>query len=237
MSDELISDLTLEFLMNRNQYARYIKSKNNNSNSNNSIIINKKDKKFYKRRIFDLSKQLLNNETPENMLPDVVIAFDSYIKICINYFKVLDKTDIIQEDYVNNVDNMDLDIYIDIDNIVTSINNDNNNDENNDDNKSSTSFQKEIDTLFMRSIKIVEPNSLEKLVKRKSLVLKKKQFIPLQKDINLKDPILKNKGIIKKNNNNNNSNSNNNSNNNNINNTYEEKNTDEKEKIESTEEN
>ena len=235
MSDELISDLTLEFLMNRNQYARYIKSKNNNSISNTNNMTNKKDKKFYKRRIFDLTKQLLNNETPENMLPDVVVAFDSYIKICINYFKVLDKTDIIQEDYINTTNpDMNLDVYIDIDNIVTSINNDNNDDDdhdNNDNKQSPASFQKEIDTLFMRSIKIVEPNSLEKLVKRKSLILKKKQFIPLQKDINLKDPSLKNKGIIKKNNNSNNSN------NNNINNTYEEKNTNEIEKIESTEEN
>jgi len=53
----------------------------------------------------------------------------------------------------------------------------------------------------MRSIKITEPNALEKLVKRTTTkICQKAPIIPMQKDINLKDPILKNKGIRKKNN-------------------------------------
>ena len=49
---------------------------------------------------------------------------------------------------------------------------------------------------MMRSIKIVEPNSLEKLVKRKSTKCMKKEMpLPIQKNIDLKDPLLKKKGI------------------------------------------
>ena len=59
--------------------------------------------------------------------------------------------------------------------------------------------QEEADKLMMRSIKIQEPNALEKLVKRKSTKVAKPMILPQQKDINLKDPALKKKGIIKKN--------------------------------------
>ena len=52
----------------------------------------------------------------------------------------------------------------------------------------------------MRLVKITEPNSLEKLVKRTMIknVDAKPNIPPKQKEINLKDPILKNKGIRKK---------------------------------------
>jgi hypothetical protein len=140
--------------------------------------VNKKDKKFYKRRIFDLTKQLLNNEKPERMYPDVTSAFDMYANICIEYFKILDKTDIIQEDYDNILAMVDAKNEIPVEN-----------------------NQEEINKLLMRSIKITEPNALEKLVKRTSTqVAKKPPIIPIQKDINLHDPVLKNKGIRKKNN-------------------------------------
>lgn len=167
------TEITLKCLMN----SKYL-NKNNNTISHKNKSVNKKDRKFYKRRIFDLTKQLLNNEKPEGMFPDVTTAFDMYANTCIEYFKILDKTDIIQEDY---------------DNILTMI--DAKNDipiENN---------QEEIDKLLMRSIKITEPNALEKMVKRTSTqIAKKPPIIPLQKDINLHDPVLKNKGIRKKNN-------------------------------------
>jgi hypothetical protein len=55
------------------------------------------------------------------------------------------------------------------------------------------------DKLLMRSIKIAEPNSLEKLVKRTTTKSVKKDVqFPMQKNIDLKDPILKKKGIKEK---------------------------------------
>lgn len=172
MSDEFISDITLEYMMNKEQYAKYI-GKNNIQKKNS----NKKEKKFYRKRIIDLTKKLLNNEKPERMYPDVSSAFEYYSKICVEYFKVLDKTDIIQEDYndlsLNSIPISEIDENLSIETA---------------------------DNLMMRSIKLQEPNALEKLVKRKSTKIKKQPVIPLQKNINLKDPNLKNKGICKKNN-------------------------------------
>jgi len=169
MSDNL-NEMSIDYLMSKDLFSKYNKKK---SNVNTSYC--KKEKKFYKKRIYELTKQLLSNEKPDRILHDVNIAFDSYIKSCIEYFKVLDKTDIIQEDYTdfeansNNTDieNIDIDI-------------------------------EESNKLMMRSIKIKEPNALEKLVKRTSTKIVQKQNIPLQKEINLSDPILKNKGIRKK---------------------------------------
>jgi len=172
MDDQLITEITLECLMNKQQYAKHIGQQT--TTKKDSI---RKDKRFYKKRIFDLTKKLLNNEKPETMYPDVGSAFDSYARVCIEYFKVLDKSDIIQEDYA------------DIENGILN-------------NKPlDPSFNAvEESMLMMRSIKITEPNALEKLVKRTTSKLEKKPIIPIQKDINLKDPNLKNKGISKKNN-------------------------------------
>lgn len=179
MTENIISNLTLECLMNKAQYAKHFSQKQENPTNK---IVNKKEKKFYKRRIFDLTKQLLNNEKPEMMFPDVSSAFDSYAKICIEYFKALDKTDIIQSDYSDFSSNTMP-----------------------ENNALSESEQIEINKLLMRSIKINEPNALEKLVKRTTTkICKAPPIIPKQKDINLKDPMLKNKGIRKKNNINNN---------------------------------
>lgn len=173
MTEQMISDITLEYMMNKDQYAKYI-GKNNINKKDSS----RKDRKFYRKRIIDLTKKLLNNEKPETMFPDVTSAFEYYTKICVEYFKVLDKTDILQEDYIDISSNS-----------VNEINND----------FLSESYI-DADNLMMRSIKIQEPNALEKLVKRKSTKMKKQTILPLQKNINLKDPNLKNKGICKKNN-------------------------------------
>lgn len=175
MTENVMTELTLECLMNKTQYAKYISQSQGKSNNK---IVNKKEKKFYKRRIFDLTKQLLNNEKPEMMLPDVSSAFDSYAKMCIEYFKALDKTDIIQSDYDGFIDELG-----------------------SGSNTLSESEQAELNQLLMRTIKITEPNALEKLVKRTTTkICQKAPIIPMQKDINLKDPLLKNKGIRKKNN-------------------------------------
>ena len=177
LSDKKVSDIDLEYLINKDLYGKSIDSKM----QPHITINNKKDKKFYKKRIYDLTKQLLSNEQPPTLFPDVRNTFDNYIKTCISYFKIIDTSDIIQEDYddlfgsisnatgVDNIDNIDNIANID-----------------------------EVNKLMMRSIKIMEPNALEKLVKRTITKKEIEPIIPQQKDINLKDPILKNKGIRKK---------------------------------------
>jgi hypothetical protein len=127
----------------------------------------------------------------------VTNSFQTYIKACVDYFKTLDKTDILQEDYqtIDNSIKIDRNNEINVDNI---------------------SNTQEANQLMMRSIKIQEPNSLEKLVKRTQTKYVKQMILPREKDINLKDPILKNKGIREKKN---------------ITNKYEEKNKINQEKI------
>lgn len=177
LSDNKVSDIDLEYLINKDLYGKSIDSKM----QPHITINNKKDKRFYKKRIYDLTKQLLSNEQPPTLFPDVRNTFDNYIKTCISYFKIIDTSDIIQEDYddllgsISNATGVDNVAGVDnIDNID------------------------EVNKLMMRSIKIMEPNALEKLVKRTITKKEIEPIIPQQKDINLKDPILKNKGIRKK---------------------------------------
>lgn len=175
MSNELISTINIECLMNREQYKQYTANKDVTNKGQN---IYRKDLKFYRRRIYDLTKQLISSNPEESIvqLPiDIKQAFQEYTQTCIHYFKILDKTDILQEDYTNI--NMD-------ENIVKV-----------DDNNTNL---EDMNQNLLRSIKLREPNSLEKLVKRTVTKNPNSPQIPQQKDINLKDPILKNKGICKK---------------------------------------
>lgn len=170
-----VDEITLECLMNKEQYGKHVKKE--------PVIttkVNKSDRKFYKKRIYDLTKQLLNNEpVSENIFPDVTNGFQNYIKACVDYFKTLDKTDILQEDYQSIEDSL-------------------NRDRNNEINVDYVSSTQEANQMMMRSIKIQEPNSLEKLVKRTQTKHVKQMILPREKEINLKDPILKNKGIREK---------------------------------------
>ena len=57
----------------------------------------KTDIEFYRKRIFKLTKDLLRNTT---ITTEVDRGFNEYAKICIKYFKFLDKSDIIQKQYL-----------------------------------------------------------------------------------------------------------------------------------------
>jgi hypothetical protein len=174
MSDKLISELTLEYLMNKEQYNKYILKKKSKSE-------NIKDLKFYRKRIYYLTKDLLLlKDQTIPVLPEVKIAFDNYVKTCINYFKVIDRNDIIQEDYK--------DVHHVISDKIGELN------KLNDLHNLNTT--EEADNYLMRQIKI-KKNSLDGFVKKK--INKPKEIIlPKEKNINLKDPLLKNKGIVKK---------------------------------------
>jgi hypothetical protein len=176
-TNDFMAEVTLEYLMNKDQYAKY-----KGQSTTKSKQANKKDKKFYRKRIFEITKQLLNNEPCDHIFPDIVHGFDSYVKMCIDYFKMLDRRDILQEEH----DALTLD---------------KNNESSGGEQTGQNEIQNEVNKLMMRTFHIKEPNSLEKLVKRRiTRINEKPPIIPVQKEINLKDPVLKNKGIRKKNN-------------------------------------
>lgn len=166
-NNEFLSNITLEYLMNKEQYAKYIEQQQ--PSEKNRYL---KDRKFYKKRIYDITKKMLNGEKPDGLTPDINYAFEKYVKACIQYLKMLDKTDILQDDY-SKID-VEIPNYLETPHLSL----------------------EERDQLFMRSFKIQEPNSLEKIVKRTSTKqIKKAEDLPKQKEINLKDPNLRKKGI------------------------------------------
>jgi hypothetical protein len=157
--------------MNKDTYKKYVATKKKN-------IVNKKDQKFYRRRILSLTKELLYPEEtadkPAAPHPNIVSLFQIYSGACIEYFKSLDRNDIIQEDYATLTTDKD---EMSVEDIKT---------------------QSDIDKQFMRSIQVKEPSTLDKFVKRTTPTPKEEPVLPKQKDINLRDPSLKNKGIRKK---------------------------------------
>ncbi len=176
MSENIINQITLDCLLNKELYQKHVKS---------SICknIDKKDKKFYRKRVYNLTKELLltkDKEFNSNLLPDVKRAFDNYVNTCIHYFKIIDNNDILQEDYKEY---QKMDQILDINGSEEII-------------IDNTATKEDADKMMMRSINITN-NSLDKFVKVKNLK-KENIILPKQKEVNLKDPILKNKGIKKK---------------------------------------
>jgi hypothetical protein len=169
-SEAFLNQATLDYLINKKQYKI-------NLNNTENKKINRKDKKFYRRRIISLIKELLTKEESEIVVtPDIKCAFDNLVKICINYFKILDRNDIIQEDY----DEVDEEI--------------NGEKELSDTDKF---LKEENEKLLMRSVKMTN-HSLDNFIKIKITKQPEELIIPQQKKIDLKNPILKNKGINKK---------------------------------------
>lgn len=175
MSDSLINQITLDCLMNKKQYAKYVSAKISKS-------INKTDKKFYRKRIINLAREMIVADDISlnilNVLPDVKYAFDNYVNSCIHYFKLLDTNDIVQDEYK--------DYNFQKDELMKEANETLENHEIND--------LVNVDNLLAREIKLPSA-SLNSFVKKKQ---KGPMFIPQQKEIDLSNPVLKNKGIVKK---------------------------------------
>jgi len=82
----------LEYLTN----PAYFSIINKNNKSNTTITNNKEDVRFYRKRIIALTKDMLKGIIPSTGLKEI---HDDYVKSLITYFKIVDKTDIIQDQY------------------------------------------------------------------------------------------------------------------------------------------
>lgn len=77
----------------------YLTNINNvNKSSTDFNIIDRKDLEFYKKRIFQMCKDLLRSK---KITPNVNDAFDQFCINAIEHFKIIDKTEIIQNQYKN----------------------------------------------------------------------------------------------------------------------------------------
>lgn len=172
MSQSFVDQVTLDYLLNKDMFNKHIKTQKTKS-------INKEDRKFYKKRIYNLFKELLiTKKEPEDLLPDVKYAYDNFINSCINYFKTIDNNDLNQEEYKGLDETPNI---ISIPELK--------------DNNLQT--EEDANKLLMRSIKITT-FPLDNFVKRKSTKVEEKLILPKQKEINLNGPELKIKGIDKK---------------------------------------
>ena len=180
MSEAFVNQVTLDCLLNKQMYNSQIKSKR-------SKQINKEERKFYRKRSFNLFKELINGNEPKNLSPDIKYAYDNFINTTIQYFKTIDNNDIIQSEYKDIIFSLDNSSNSFIDSSV---------------NLSTENLKTEIlktenldaDLLLTRSIKLEVP-TLDKYVTRIRTKKKEEIIMPKQKEINLNDPQLKNKGI------------------------------------------
>ena len=147
--------------------------------------ISKKDKKFYRKRILNLTRELFFSSDAGNH--DVNDAFMNYIYYCVAHFKQTDTNDILQGEYTGFDEGLcgDMDDEMDADMDL-----DANADE--DDELSVSSYN----SSMMK--KIVKPNTLDNFIIRNVIKKNNAEHLPIQKEINLKDPQLRVKGIVKK---------------------------------------
>ena len=163
MSQSFVDQITLDCLLNKAVMGKHVMKQREKQ-------INKEDFKFYRKRIFNLFKDIISNNHPNDLSPDVKYSYDTFIKMSIHYFKVVDNNDLLQEEYKDLIQESN-DISIDLSNNFI-----------------------EADQLMMRSVKMDIP-TLDKYVKRVSHKKEKEIFLPKSREVDIMNPELKNKGI------------------------------------------
>jgi hypothetical protein len=171
-----INYITLEIMAKSDTYNKYLKR---NNLEHDTVL--KGDKRFYRKRIAAMAKDILNNNVNNNSdspINDVIInAFNTFARLCISHFKFKDTMDNIQGDYKDMV-------------IVDT----------------STGEASSVDTIEGWSMD--EANKLfmkqidKKVITMDNFVTKTsppqdEMIIPKTKDLNLKDPKYKKKDIKK----------------------------------------
>ena len=91
----------LEYLMNPGMYEKWMKK-----NEKNIVVSDlRSEVKFYKKRIIQLTKNMIKGEHVTN---SVNKAYNEYMKSCVAYLKFLDTKDILQEEYKNIPEQLDV---------------------------------------------------------------------------------------------------------------------------------
>ncbi len=174
MSQSLVNQITIDCLLNKELMGKHVMKQREKQ-------INKDELQFYRKRISNLSEELLNHQIPEDLPPDVKYAYDTFIKASIDYFKIADNNDLLQEEY-KDVEFPPLHECSNIDE-NTSLNNDINN---------------EANKLLMRCVKMDVP-TLDKYVKQTTVKKTNRVVLPKSREVNIMVPELKNKGLQKNN--------------------------------------
>jgi hypothetical protein len=169
MSQAYINQLTINCLVNKEMINKHVDKKKLKKEQKEEI-------KFYRKRTYNLFKEIINGTPPEDLLPDVKYAYDNFVNASIHYFKTIDNNDIIQEEY----NGLDKHVKDDIKYVLDA----------------SSSNVVEADKLLMRSVKVDLPSTLDKYI-TKTIIQKREAdlILPKQKEINLLDPQFQTKGL------------------------------------------
>lgn len=170
-----VNYITLEIMANSETYNKYLKK----NNLDHDTVL-KSEKKFYRKRISAMVKDILYNNLNNNSdcpVNDVIInAFNTFARLCVSHFKFKDTMDNIQGDYKGMVLDNKPDVELGMDNTEGwSID--------------------EANKLFMKQVD-------KKVITMDNFVTKTsppqdEMIIPQTKELNLKDPKYKKKDIKK----------------------------------------
>jgi len=96
MSEAFINQVTLDCLLNKQMYNKQIRTKK-------AKQINNEERKFYRKRIFNLFKEIINGNVSDDLSPDVKYAYDNFMNATIQHFKIIDNNDMIQSEYKDEI--------------------------------------------------------------------------------------------------------------------------------------
>lgn len=192
-----VDHVTLGLMVNQPQYERYLRAREADLNGKYEQA-----KRFYKKRIIDLTKELLRGETVSDLF--VLQAFDAYAKSCITYFRAKDKNDTLQEEYMAECNAVGYLPPIVEETVNNGIHDDNENDNDNtddDDNQQNQalndSSKKKLEILMSFDKHKTHTPTLDTFVIKtsSSSTSAAAPLIPKKKEINLDDPKFKTKDI------------------------------------------
>jgi len=186
-----VDHVTLDLMVNQPQYERYLRA-------HEAALSGKyeKAKRFYKKRIIELTRDLLKCETVNDIF--VLQAFEAYAKACITYFRTKDKNDTLQEEHAAECVAVGyLPPIVETVEESLSDNNDGDNDGDNDAPILSDSTKKKLEILMSFDKHKAHTPTLDTYVIKTSSASASAAapIIPKQKEINLDDPKFKTKDI------------------------------------------
>jgi hypothetical protein len=180
----LSNKATLEYLTNPYYQNILITRNKKNTLINKEDEIDKNDISFYRKRIVALTKDMLKGIEPPFPNNDIKKIYEDYVKNLINYFKIIDRKDILQDQYDkiildNSANAIDLNSINDINDALNQI--------------ETINYEKANELMMKKTIRVSNLDDFVVILKNENE--KNDRIIPIKKEIDLKTPNLKTKGI------------------------------------------
>jgi hypothetical protein len=182
----LSNKATLEYLTNP-----YYQNVLNARNKKNTFIkkddeVDKKDISFYRKRIVALTKDMLKGIEPPFPNNNIKKIYEDYVKNLINYFKIIDRKDILQDQYDKviieddtSMNPIDANSIEDINDALKQI--------------ETINYEKADELMMKKTIRVSNLDDFVVILKNENE--KNDRIIPIKKEIDLKTSNLKTKGI------------------------------------------